>query len=199
MKKIIIAILLAIMTVGAADAQFRFGLKAGVNVNHLSTNTSETFDKNNRAGFTAGLMTEFQVPVIGICVDLSVMYARLNSEIFYNSGLNNEDSENKNFLMIPLNLKYKLSIPAVSRIVAPYIFTGPSFDFKLDKSTIDAFKTKTFQAVWNVGLGLELFRHLQVGASYGFGMNNILDKVYSQANTVKFHNNYWTVTAAYLF
>ena len=53
---------------------------------------------------------------------------------------------------------------------------------------------------WNVGLGFELVKHLQIGASYGFGINNIVDKV-SDINTVdiKAKNNYWTVSAAYLF
>lgn len=191
MKKALIALLVAVLGFGVADAQFRFGIKAGLNVNHLSfKDVSVDNLKNNAAGFTAGVMTEFQVPIIGLCLDLSLMYARLNSD---------EDLDNKNFIQIPLNLKYKFSLPVVGSFLAPYLFTGPSFDFKLDKSTLDDFKTKTFQAVWNVGLGLELVKHLQIGASYGFGINNILDKVYNEANPIKLHNNYWTVTAAYLF
>lgn len=189
MKKILVAFLIAVMGVGMANAQFKFGVKAGLNVNHLSANLG-TFDQNNRAGWTAGVMTEFQVPIVGLCLDASVMYARMNSE---------KELDNKNFINIPINVKYKFQLPVVSSFFAPYLFTGPSFDFKLDKNTMNAMKTKTFQAVWNVGVGLEFVRHLQIGASYGFGMNNILDKVYSGANTVKLHNNYWTITAAYLF
>lgn len=189
LKKIIVLVVVAMMGVGMANAQFKFGVKAGVNVNHMSTNLG-TFDKNNAAGWTAGLMTEFQVPVIGLCFDLSVMYARLNAE---------KALDNKNFIQIPLNLKYKFQLPVVSSFFTPYIFTGPSFDFKLDKKTFEDMKTKTFQAVWNVGLGIQLVKHLQIGASYGFGINNIMDKVYSESNPVKLHNNYWTITAAYLF
>ena len=187
-KKLLVTLLIAVMGIGIADAQFRFGIKAGVNVNHLSFKDNPIKDGNNRAGWTAGIMGEFQVPIIGICVDASLMYARLNAA-----------EDNKNFLMVPLNLKYKLSLPIVGKIIAPYIFTGPSFDFKLDKNAANAiFKTKTFQAVWNVGLGLELVRHLQIGASYGFGINNIAEKV-ANANTINLHNNYWTISAAYLF
>ena len=190
MKKIIVVLLIAVMGVGVADAKLRFGIKAGMNINHLSTNLTENFDKNNQAGWNAGVMTEFQLPLIGLGVDLSVMYARMNSE---------KELDNKNFILVPLNLKYKISLPVVGSFLAPYIFTGPSFDFKLDKSTLDDIKTKTFQAVWNVGLGVELVKHLQIGASYGFGINNILKNVYDEADPVKIHNNYWTITAAYLF
>ena len=189
-KKILLTLLIAVMSIGAANAQFKFGVKAGVNVNHLSASKDVTFDKNNAAGWTAGVMTEFQVPIVGLCLDLSLMYARLNSD---------NELDNKNFIQIPLNVKYKFQLPVVSSFLAPYIFTGPSFDFKLDKNTLDDFKTKTFQAVWNVGVGVQLVKHLQIGASYGFGINNIVDKVYSEANSVKLHNNYWTITAAYLF
>ena len=185
MKKIIVALLIAVMGIGAANAQFKFGVKAGVNVNHMSTNLGEIKDGNNQAGWTAGLMTEFQVPVVGLCLDLSVMYARLY------------DTADKDFLQVPLNIKYKFQLPVVSSFLAPYIFTGPSFDFKLSKKT----DLKTFQPVWNLGLGLQLVKHLQIGASYGFGLTNVMKdiKLPQDYNVGKWHNNYWTITAAYLF
>lgn len=196
-KKIFITLVIAIVGVGATNAQFRFGVKAGLNVDKLHFNES-TFEKDNGAGWTAGLMTEFQVPVIGLCFDLSLMYTHMNSDIVLNQT---ETVKNKNFIEIPVNIKYKFKIPVVANVFSPYIFTGPAFAFKLDKNTIDAFKTKTCQMAWNVGLGFELVRHLQIGASYGFGMNNILsNKVMGVNDTeLKVKNNYWTITAAYLF
>lgn len=198
MKKILITLLVAVMSVGAANAGLRFGIKAGLNVNHLSANMS-VLDKNNRAGWTAGVMTECNLPLVGLGVDLSLMYTRMNSEVLVPVGDEILSEPNKNFLEIPLNLKYKISLPVVGSFLAPYVFTGPSFGFKLDKSTYSDFKTKTFQAVWNIGLGLEFVKHLQIGASYGFGMNNIVKLAYQSADPIKYHNNYWTITAAYLF
>ena len=188
-KKPLIALLLALMTIGVADAQFRFGIKAGVNVNHLSTK-ADVLENNNRAGWTAGVMTEFQVPVIGLCFDASLMYQRLNSE---------KELDNKNFIDIPINIKFKFGLPIVGRFISPYIFTGPDFAFKLDKAVVKDFKTKTFQSAWNIGAGLELVKHLQISASYGFGMNNIIKIVDKNSNPVSLKNNYWTITAAYLF
>ena len=86
----------------------------------------------------------------------------------------------------------------IEKIIKPYVFTGPTFAFKLDKDTFKDMKTKTCQVAWNVGLGVELINHLQVGASYGFGMNNIA-KNWLDAKNLKVKNNYWTVTAAWLF
>lgn len=81
------------------------------------------------------------------------------------------------------------------------IFTGPCFSFKLDKSLMD----KTFQCAWNIGVGVELFKHLQIAGSYGFGINDIAKGVFKSQDInvnlvqLKAKNNYWTVTAAWLF
>ena len=97
-------------------------------------------------------------------------------------------------------MKYKLSLPAVESFIKPYIYTGPTIAFKLNKNTLDYWKTKTCQVAWNIGLGVELIRHLQVQASYGFGINDVVDRMgLAQTSNLKLKNNYWTVTAAWLF
>lgn len=196
-KKIILTLLVAFCGMGIANAQLRFGVKAGLNLNslHLS-NLEKNFHDDNKCGYTLGVMTEFQVPVIGLCFDLSAMYTRMNSEIDAPEG--EKVAYNKNFLEIPLNLKYKFGLPVIGSVFTPYLFTGPSFAFKLDKNTGDALKTKSCQVAWNVGLGFELIRHLQISGSYGFGINNIADH-WVNTEDAKVKNNYWTVTAAWLF
>ena len=156
-------------------------------------------------------MVEFTVPIIGLTFDAGLMYARMNNAADVTittdkAGIVIPVENNvygKNFLEIPINLKYKFTIPVLGSIFRPYIFTGPNFAFRLDKAYEDKLanlKSRTCQVAWNVGLGFELVKHLQIGASYGFGINNIVDKV-SDINTVdiKAKNNYWTVSAAYLF
>lgn len=207
-KKILLTLLVAVFGLGMAQAQFRFGVKAGLNLNsiHFSKDLKQNFDNDNNCGFTAGVMTEFQVPLIGLCFDLSAMYTRMNADVEYETTDRDADIA-KNFIEIPLNLKYKFTLPVVNNIVAPYLFTGPSFAFKLDKikDTVDAFKTKTCQVAWNIGLGVELVKHLQISGSYGFGINNIAKHAGAlggpDLNTkdYKVKNNYWTITAAYLF
>lgn len=212
LKRIFIAIALVISTFSVANAQFRYGIKAGLNINKIHFNndfTTDQFNAKNSLGWNAGVMAEFTVPVIGVGFDASVMYSKMNSKLDDNITINEgdatttdieEDLFGKSFLEIPINIKYKLTIPAVADLVKPYIYTGPSFAFKLDKNISDNFKTKTCQVAWNVGLGIELFNHLQVGAGYNFGINNIMDKFTSlNVEKIKAKNNYWTITAAYLF
>ena len=209
-KKFLLALTVAILCAGAANAQFKFGIKAGLLVNKISLN-NDLFKSDNSCGWTAGPMVEFTVPIIGLTFDAGLMYARMNNAADVTITTDTAGSatpvENnvygKNFLEIPINLKYKFTIPVLGSIFRPYIFTGPNFAFRLDKAYEDKLanlKSRTCQVAWNVGLGFELVKHLQIGASYGFGINNIVDKV-SDINTVdiKAKNNYWTVSAAYLF
>ena len=172
-----IALTVAILCAGAANAQFKFGIKAGLLVNKISLN-NDLFKSDNSCGWTAGPMVEFTVPIIGLTFDAGLMYARMNNAADVTittdkAGIVIPVENNvygKNFLEIPINLKYKFTIPVLGSIFRPYIFTGPNFAFRLDK------------------------------AYDGFGINNIVDKV-SDINTVdiKAKNNYWTVSAAYLF
>jgi len=212
--KTLIVALVALMGVQGADAQFRFGVKAGVNLNSLKLNNIKSnFERDNGCGVTAGVMTEFTVPIVGLCVDASLMYTHMSSSINFlpasdspvaaDPNLSNEASS-KNFFNIPINIKYRFGMVPV---VKPFIFTGPDFAFKFGGDN-DVLKTKTFQCAWNVGVGFELFNHLQIAGSYGFGINNIVDKVQGQgvnvpvsntADDIKLKNNYWTITAAYLF
>lgn len=208
MKKIrkVLCVAVAMLLCGlGAQAQFRAGIRAGVTINklHLS-DLGANFNSDNRCGFTGGVMAEFTIPVVGICFDASLMYSRMNSQVdgyYYNdeSGALRNDFENsaKDFLQIPINIKYKIGLPVVGKIITPYIYTGPDFAFRLGSS--DCFKR--FQAAWDLGIGVELLRHLQVGAGYSWGMNNVAKKIWDGDKIADFktHNNYWTITAAYLF
>lgn len=203
LKRLLVA-LVALTVCFCADAGLRFGVKAGVNVDHLSFN-KKLLDADNRMGFTGGVMLEYMIPVFPLGFDLSLMYTRMNAreEIYesYDEGSKIELGPGKNFIELPLNVKYKFSFPIIESIVKPYVYTGPSFALKLDKNTSEYWKTKTCQVAWNVGIGFEFVKHLQLQASYGFGINNVVKHV-SDLNAdgnIKLRNNYWTVTLGWMF
>ena len=209
MKRIMIALMALVVTIGVAGAQVRFGINAGANFNRIHfKDVEKSLQPDNSCGFNVGVMTEFTVPIVGLCFDASVLYSRMNNAISNSydeaaSTLLNSDMDwGKNFLEIPINIKYKIGIPVIANVFKPYIFTGPTFAFKLDKSIMD----RTYQAAWNVGVGVELINHLQISGSYGFGINNVAKEVFNgddallgNAEKLKANNNYWTVSAAWLF
>ena len=193
--RIIVLAVVAMIIALPASAQFRFGIKAGVALNslHFSSDYLENLNSDNRAGFTGGLMAEFMLPIGGLGLDASLMYVHRSAE----EGVDADEAEGevsfakRDYIEIPINVKYKFSIPAISSIVAPYVFTGPSIAFLVSDSK-DIYKKCDF--AWNVGAGVELVRHLQVSASYGFGITKLVAE--RDANV---KNRYWTLTAAYLF
>lgn len=205
-KLVLIVASLLILSAPASAKIVDFGVKAGLNVNKLSFNkdfAKDLISGSNSTGWEAGVMAELNLP-LGLAADVSLMYARMNNSATDAISSDGQDFDGanagKNFIMIPINLKYKLSLPVVSKYVVPYVFTGPDLAFKLDKEIFNAMKTRTCQVAWNVGLGVQLVSHLQIGASYGFGISNLASKTgLVQASDAKVRNNYWTVTAAWLF
>lgn len=212
MKRILILLIVAITTVASANAQFRWGIEAGMLVNklHFGEDAIEKALKpDNSYGWKAGVRVEFTVPIIGIGVESGLQYARMNNgednKILVPDGenitnLREESAISKNFLMLPIHLKYKLTLPVIEKFVKPFIFTGPNLAFSLDKNTFKYLKNKTCQVAWDLGLGVELVNHLQIGASYSWGMNKIANwSGLVSAQDLNIKNNYWTLSAAYLF
>lgn len=202
MKRIKIALVVALVAMVSGlsvQAGFKIGPKVGLNVEKMHFN-SKTFDGKNSCGFTVGVMGEYMIPGLGVGADLSLQYSRLKFNVdfdnqgeIYNKGLN--------YVEIPLNLKYKVNIPMVASIVKPMIFTGPTLSLLLKK---DAFVDRTCQWGWNVGIGVELINHLQISGAYTFGINNIVQNFVESNEAgnikdIKVKNNYWMVSAAWLF
>lgn len=196
---LVVALILAVA--GTASAQFRFGIRAGIQTNSLHFNKS-TFDSDNRVGFTGGVMAEFTVHVVGIGADLGLMYTHRSTDLMVATNEGVEEVDGRNYIEIPLNLKWRINIPLINKIVRPYVFTGPSFAFLTSKKAItDAIKNRSCDVAWNVGAGVELFSHLQVGACYGFGMTKAFDVVgiSDSDGIIDARQRCWTITAAYLF
>lgn len=201
-KVILLVVLAALTMVTPAAAQFRWGIKAGVNINKMSfSNTEFLTNADNRSGFTGGLMAEFTVPIINIGFDASLMYTHKTNK----ATVNPDDTTpqllkfGQDYLSIPINLKYKIGLPIVGNVITPYIFTGPEFAFLLSEKAVGDFvHNKKADVAWNLGFGLQLVNHLQLSAGYGWGINKALT-ITSGANEKTARSNGWTVTAAYLF
>jgi len=180
------------------SAQFRIGPRVGLNINELHFN-DRAFDSQNRAGFNAGVMAEFTVPVLGIGADVSAMYVRRGAKWMED---NKVERGGRDYIEIPVNFKWRINIPVVNKIIRPYLTTGPSFAFLTSSRAIgDAFQNSKFDSSWNFGFGLEFVQRLQIGASYGIGMSKAVKGINVASETVGIEgrNRYWTISAAYLF
>lgn len=210
MKKFYCILIVAVACVAMAtpaSAGLRFGIKAGVAVNSIkfeSDSWQDTFTSSNRAGFTGGLMTEFTVPVLGLGFDASVMYMHRGNTVPQTVQEYTHLDASRDYIDIPINLKWKFNIPVVQKVLKPYITTGPSFAFLVSKNDFKDFvKQQKCDFSWNFGFGVEVLSKVQVGASYGFSLNNTMEstKIINSEDIkpIEGKNKYWTITAAYLF
>lgn len=203
MKALKVFFIAALMVIGAsafpAQAQFRIGPRVGLTVNDLHFN-KDVIDSDNQTGWTAGVTTEFTIPVVGLGFDLSAMYVRRNAKFLEDNGFSAKND--RDYIEIPLNIKYKFSIPVVSKIAVPYLGVGPSVSFLTSKRSVEgALKNKSVDWAFNFGFGVQLFSHLDVNARYGLGLTKAVKAVSSQASDagIEGKNRYWTVSVAYLF
>jgi hypothetical protein len=193
--KIISAIVLAFIISMPAQAQVRFGLKGGITINKLKWD-KDIVSSDNRAGFTGGVMLEIGMPVVGLGIDASALYTHRENNLYLEG-----EKLKRDYIDFPINVKYKLQLPVIGKVFSPFVSTGPDFALLLgDKDKIE-YKSSKWDISWNVGFGAELFRKLQIHANYGIGLNKALEYFNKESDKpgVKGRDNYWTITAAYLF
>ena len=121
MKKIFGALMIAVCIGMAmpAQAQIHFGVKGGLNLSKASfSNVSENFKKDNFTGFFIGPMAEFNIPIVGLGVDASLLFAQRGIKV---SEGNDDITVKQNGIDIPVNLKYTIGLGSLLGI---YIAAG---------------------------------------------------------------------------
>ena len=189
MKKIILTLLaiIAICTSAQASGPFKFGVIAGMNITKGEVSSDKAnwngWSSDSENGWFAGFQFKATLPVVGLGLDASLIYSRETIKIAEN------DTENLDYLAVPLHLRYDLDIPAIGYAFVPFIFTGPQAGIamtKLDKTyrTIDEhFETNITNKdlVWryDLGAGAILLNHLQVAYSYSFPLSKTYEGKFS--------------------
>ena len=196
MKKIFGALMIAVCIGMAmpAQAQIHFGVKGGLNLSKASfSNVSENFKKDNFTGFFIGPMAEFNIPIVGLGVDASLLFAQRGIKV---SEGNEDYTVKQNGIDIPVNLKYTIGLGSLAGI---YFAAGPDFYFDFaGNKTIEGVKTdkKKAEVGINVGTGVKLLNHLQVGANYNIPLG---DTAKFEGIDGSYKTKTWQVSVAYIF
>ena len=193
-KSVLLVIALLTITIFSAQADIKFGVKAGVNIANASFN-KDVLALDNLTGFQAGLITEFTLPIVGLGFDASLLYSQQGFKI------KELDKEGRlNTLELPVNFKFKASLLDV---LGAYLATGPYASLSLSDGLSelkDQIEAKSFGFGWNFGLGVEILSHLQVGVNYKLGLTNDYKQIKQiDADDVKGSPRGWAITATYFF
>ena len=192
MKKIISALMIAVCIGMAMPAQaqlIKFGVKGGVNLAKADFNKSD-LKTDNFTGFFIGPMAEVTIPLVGLGVDGALLFAQRGVKV-------GDESIRQNGLDIPINLKYTIGLGSALGI---YVAAGPDFYFNFsgDKNygELGRLNKKNAQIGINVGAGVKLLRHLQVGANYYIPFNKTAE--WKEAD-FSYKTKMWQISAAYIF
>ena len=201
MKKIFTTILLmaAMLVVIPAKAGINFGIKGGYNITNFSF-SEDVIAKDNQQGFFIGPSLKIGIPVLPIGFEIAALYdqrdAKLGGEKISQKSIN-----------IPINVRYELGLGDMAGI---YVAAGPQFGFNIgDKSfsfdDVADYKLKDSNLSINLGAGLRLVKHLEIGFNYNIALGktgefNVIDGA-GEALGINGNGkaNAWQISAAYYF
>ena len=186
MKKIICSLTLLFVLASALPAAaigFDWGVTGGWNYSKVKIKNFKTsFDTSNRAGWFIGPKVYLSLP-LGFGVDASVQYSlkRMNmGDYVYDAdgfAVKNADgtyptvstTNNYHSFEIPVNLRYSIGLGKLGSV---YFATGPQFGFGIGNTKwtnyAGVFKKENMVTTWNVGAGLKVLGHVEVGVGYNF-------------------------------
>ena len=97
-------------------------------------------------------------------------------------------------------MKFKYSnLNGVENIISPLVYVGPSFTVHVNDGSngASAVSYKRVAVGIHVGLGCELFRKVQVSASYSWAINKTLSTI--KLDDFEAKNKFWRIQVAYFF
>ncbi len=219
MRKIIsmCALAVALLVAAPAQAQVKFGVKAGLNLSKVKVSTSgaiigDNLKNDNRAGYFIGPMLDVKVPLIGLGVDGALMYNQRNGKVgAAYAGVETSEDLTQHSIAIPVNVKKSWGLGGLASM---FVAVGPQFDFTIGgkkwkdmeafgkEVAEDGVKWKGSNVSLNLGAGVLLLSHLQAGIGYNISLGKTaeVDSKYDAVKkAVTSKTNSWQFHVAYLF
>lgn len=207
MKKLFTLIVLVAATYFAvpANAQLKFGIKGGLNITDMSL-SNDVFETSNHTGFFIGPTIKFTLPIVGLGIDASALYDQREGEVNVEADDNTLVSTRlkQKSINIPINLRYDIGLGSLAAV---YLAAGPQFGFNVGDKNQSLYKdvaewrlnTSNFSV--NVGAGVMLLGHLQVGANYNIvcGKTGEITVLDGAESVLRGRSNTWQISAAYYF
>ena len=205
-----LALLLSLAVATPAGAfGFDWGITGGLNLTklRLSDNLKNVFSSDNQAGWFIGPKVNLSL-VAGLGLDASLQYSQRKLQVSDDEGQSNYKTFRS--IEIPINVKYNFG---VGRVASIYVATGPQFGFNvgsrswnlLGGSDDRLFRNENMTTTWNIGAGVKVLGHLDIGVGYNFGLGKVGETFLSQlgGNLVGSSDDYkantFQVQATYYF
>lgn len=195
-SRIILSLSILLGVAAGASAQLRYGFRLGGDFASAKLQNAGNYSLVNRSGFSGGLALEYQFPKCGFAPDIAMLYTRYNTRL--KADNQSPSSFGRDFIDVPLHLKYKLWLKSTKNLMGPMIYTGPSVMFRLNNGNVQQLTTQRVQCCWDAGIGFDIVNFIQFTGSYRFGLGNAISSLpgFPEATL---HTNGWQVAATILF
>lgn len=199
MKKIFtVLFVVAVMVAMPAQAQLvKFGVKGGLNVSSMKFN-KDVLESSNKTGWFIGPTLQVSLPLGGLGADISAFYDQKTL------GTDVDETIKQKSILVPVNLRWKFGLGSMAGI---YLAAGPQFGFNVGddnfslKAADQTFQLKKSNLSVNLGAGVYVTKHVEVGFAYNIPLGDTGDvTVLSGAKEAfDFKTNTWQVSAALFF
>ena len=192
MKKFFTLVLVAALSAmpSMMQAQVKFGVKAGLNVTQMSL-SQDVVSKSNQEGFFVGPTVKVTLPLVGLGVDASALYDQRDAKF-------GDEKVSQRSINVPINLRYGIGLGSLASV---YLAAGPQFGFNIGQKNYgeDGFKFKDSNFSVNVGAGVSVISHLEVGFTYNIAVGKTGELRWKDGAKINARANSWQVSAAYYF
>lgn len=192
----------------------QLGIKAGVNMaselkSFSSENIHSGFSTNNLTGYQIGLTYQFMPAQSGLGCELGALLSQKGSAFNDSTSVGNfikQGYNEINYLEVPLNLRYRLSLGLIGIYGTAGIYAG----YALSGKTVNESNSETLNHTYptfmehldygyNFGGGLELFRKIQFGATWSQGLKNTAASIAGLPIPTKSTNKVFSINLTYMF
>ena len=186
-----------LLPAGSRAQGINFGVKGGFNITQMYLG-SKVVSTENKNGFFFGPTLKASLPM-GIGIDAAGLYDERDMKV------EGTTIKQKSF-NVPVNLRFNIGL---GRLVGAYMVCGPQFSFTLGDKEFDLSETYQTAAKFrlrdaymsvNMGVGLYVTRHIEVGALYNIAVARTGQlKDYDLNDALNSHSHAWQVSAAFYF
>lgn len=209
-KQIIIIVLLSL----SSGIFAQFGIKTGVNMANEIKSFSQAdiaaaFDSRNLNGYQIGFIYQAMPKKSGLGIEFGALLTQKGS-VFTDtiSGDIKRGYRELNFVEVPLNLRYRLSMGIIgiygtAGIYGSYELSGKTVNEDVEPDIAIPSTYLTFMDHvdygYNLGLGIELFNKLQLGGTWSQGVKTSPTAINGLPTPITSSNRVFSINLVYLF
>lgn len=192
----------------------QLGIKAGLNL----ANEIKSFNQNDiKAGFNTNNLTGYQIGLTyqlmpknsGLGVEIGALLSQKGSSFIDSTSITNtikEGYSELNYFEIPLSIRYRLKLGSLGLYISTGIYGGYALSYKEVNETANTDENKKISGFidhldygYNFGGGIELFKKIQLGATWSQGLKNTANKTINLPMPTVSTNKVFSVILVYMF